>query len=114
MLHEIETARANAPGSKVIVLAGDKTVFSKAYKDLEKDKNVFLAGVNNKHLTEDSYIRLIEMMNLTFKLAFGKKVDMNNPNIGIKRYGNKYLFIPKAEPMEYGMLKRIYWVQICA
>ncbi|GEM_PF-6781516 len=103
--------------AKVIVLAGKDTVTSDEFETLRSSDNIFMAGVDNGKLTVDSYMRLMEMMTLTLQLAFGRDIDLENPNILIKkhdRFANVYIFIPNAEPMDYEVLKEIYRVQIFA
>jgi hypothetical protein len=70
-----------------------------------------MAAVNNKFLTVDSYVRLVEMMDLTFNSAFGGEVNTDNPNIDIKKYGNILVFTPKADPMDFETLRDIYRLQ---
>jgi len=106
--------------AKVVVMAGKDTVTSEDFKTLrDKEKNI-LVGVNNKHLSIDSYIRLVEMLNLTLKLASNMDVDMDNRNIDITPVKDAegrilyYIFTPKAEPMDYEDLRAIYSLQIFA
>ncbi|MFH1791742.1 MAG: hypothetical protein ABH885_07175, partial [Candidatus Omnitrophota bacterium] len=108
---EIEKARKGNEGGKVIVLAGQDMVTSKEFQVLREDKDVFLSGVDNRHLTIDCYMRLIEMINISFNLAFDREIDMDNPKIGIKKYGEMYIYTPVAEPMDYNILREIYRLQ---
>jgi len=117
LLSAIEQARGDSENAKVIVLASEKTVRSEDFKSLRKDKNAFLAGVNDENLTVDSYIRLVEMMDLALRFAFDRSVDFDNPNVAIKKvtgFPNLIIFIPKAEPMDYEILKDIYRIQTFA
>ena len=109
-----ERQKAGKENAKVIVLAGQDTVTSKEFEPLRNDKSAFLVGVNNENLTIDSYIRLMEMLTLTLKLAFDQDIDLSNPNIIVKKEGNIYIFIPKAEPMDYEDLREIYKLQTFA
>jgi hypothetical protein len=116
---EIEKARQGEKNAKVIVLAGEETVKSGGFGGLRDDENALLIGVDNSGLTVDSYIRLIEMLDISFKLAFGRgsEVNMDNPHIRVKkdpRFRNLYIMLPKAEPMNYESLRELYRVQIFA
>ncbi|GEM_PF-4610017 len=117
LLDAIEKAKDGRTNARVIVLAGQETVESPEFKALREDMNNFLVGVNNEELTVDSYMRLMEMMTLTLNLAFDREVDLDNPNIIIRKHNkfpNIYIFIPKAEPMDYEILKEIYKIQTFA
>ena len=114
ILSAIEKAKEETPDAKIIVLAGECTVSGEDFEVFRKDKKTFLAGVNNEKLTVDSYIRLMEMLTITVKLAFEVPVDLDNPNIAIQRENGYYLFIPNAEPMDYEKFKAIYDMHIFA
>jgi signal transduction histidine kinase len=106
--------------AKIVVLAGKETITSDSFKTLRDNADNTLVGVNNENLSFDSYIRLVEMLNLTLKLAFGMDADMYNVNIDINpitdSHGNVlyYIFTPNAEPMDYEDLKDLYKIQIFA
>ena len=115
LLGAIEEARELNPNIKIIILAGETTVTSKGFESLRDDEKAFLAGVNNEKLTVDSYMRLIEMITITLKLAYKMPVDLlNNPNIAIHEKDGYFQLIPNAEPMNYKKFKEIYNMQIFA
>jgi hypothetical protein len=103
--------------AKIVILAGEDTITSAEFKPLVNRKNTFAAGVNNENLTMDSYIRLIEMLNLTLEFASGKPIYIHNPYIDIEPISDThgkilyYIFIPRAEPMDYEDLRDIYGAQ---
>ena len=112
----ISSVKTDMPDARIVVLAGGNTVTSKQFNPFRQDEKIFLAGVDNKFMTVDNYVRLVEMLDLAMRLAFRDEfpVDLNNPNIYIENRGNCYIFIPKAEPMDYKLFKRIYELQIYA
>ncbi|MFH1412267.1 MAG: hypothetical protein ABIG55_06425, partial [Candidatus Omnitrophota bacterium] len=117
LISAINEARVRDKDAKIVVLAGKDIIEDKEFKDIVNDDKIFFAGVDNSRLTTDSYMRLMEMMTLTLKLAFNKPVDLDNPNILIeksKKFTNVYVFVPDAEPMDYERLKEIYRAQIFA
>ena len=111
---EIKLANPDAQG---IVLAGQDMISGLGLQD---DANVLLAGVNNKHLTIDSYIRLMEMLNVTLELFHmkikGEDIDEQaiidkHKSLGIRFHKGIITFEPDAEPMDYEILKEIYKLQ---
>lgn len=100
--------------AKVVVLAGKDTVMSKAFAPLRDPKeNAFVVGVDNEKLEDNSYIRLVEMLNLALKLSSGIDIDRSSTAIGIKEIEKShfYIFIPPAKPMSYEDLRTFYEVQ---
>ncbi|OGW74946.1 MAG: hypothetical protein A2Z72_07435 [Omnitrophica bacterium RBG_13_46_9] len=114
---EIEKAKKsgmNVPLSNVVILGSKDVLEDKAFDYLRggdrPETGAFFAGVQ---LPEDfpenglGYIRLLEMLEAATRLAFGEEAA--DRNIGIRRLGPKlYIFIPKAEPVDFEGLKRIY------
>jgi len=119
LLSAINKERGENKNRRVIVLAGKQTVRGKDFLALE---NAFLAGVNNEALEENSYVRLIEMLTLLINLAFKQEIDEDyydpeHPRVTVEKdkdLPNLYIFIPKAIPMDYEMLKHFYSVQTFA
>jgi hypothetical protein len=68
-------------------------------------------GVDSTYLTVDIYIRLMEMLKIASKLAINPDMPPESPNIPIEKRGKFWVFIPRAEPMNYETLKAIYEVQ---
>ena len=109
-----ERAKEGKTNAKVVVLAGESTVKSDEFSALRSDeKNAFVVGVDNQELTEDSYIRLMEMLTIAIKLSAGLEVAQDSNAIIIKKdtEHNIYIFIPHSEPMNYEELRTIYNVQ---
>jgi hypothetical protein len=69
--------------------------------------------VDNKYLVEDSYVRVMEMLEIASKLALDPDTPPSSPNIPIERRGSFWVFIPKAEPIarNYEQLKATYKAQ---
>ena len=107
----LKQANSNARG---IILGDVKTV---DMLGLDDDENVFLAGIDNKHLTIDSYIRLMEMLALTLELFRSPLMDEKyiqkcHPHLGFKQHSNtKITFELDAEPVDYEVLREIYEIQ---
>jgi hypothetical protein len=96
--------------ARVIVIAGEETITKDLAKELDNGKNILL-GVDNSYLTEDSYVRIMEMLEIAAKLAIDPDTPPESPNMPIEKRGNFWVFVPKAEPMNYELLKPIYEAQ---
>ena len=100
------------PLSNVVVLGSETTVQSDEFFELrstDTEKKAFLAGVNPKNLTENSYIRVLEMLTLAVKLAFGEIDSVLDPQIAASKLGPRlWIFIPEAEPFDFKELKQRY------
>jgi hypothetical protein len=112
---------ASADYSNVLVLASAETIASKVFDPLrstEGQKKAFLAGIDASQLrdfsekNENDYeqvrVRLMEMFSLALELAAGKTV----PDLPIIKEYNEALrtviFLPKAEPMDFKELQKLY------
>ncbi len=108
--HETGTALSN-----VIVLGGEKTIRSEEFsglKSTDTERRAFLAGVDPKNLTENSYARIVEMCALAIKLAFSDIDSVSAPKIQANKVGPRvWVFIPEAEPFDLRELKKIYGTQ---
>jgi hypothetical protein len=106
------------PLSNVVVLGSETTVQSDEFAGLrstDTEQRAFLAGVNPKNLTENSYIRVLEMLTLAVKLAFGEIDSVPDPKISASKLGPRlWIFIPEAEPFDFKELKQIYDSQLQA
>ena len=106
------------PLSNVVVLGSETTVQSDEFAGLrstDTEQRAFLAGVNPKNLTENSYIRVLEMLTLAVKLAFGEIDSVPDPKISASKLGPRlWIFIPEAEPFDFKELKQIYDNQLQA
>ncbi|MEA3489997.1 MAG: hypothetical protein U9R44_06650 [Candidatus Omnitrophota bacterium] len=105
------------PLKNIIVLADKKTIIRKEFApirardDSDTDK-AFIVGVDAEKLTDDSYIRLMEMLTMAVRMALGLKPLSNHPNIGIGRVNSRlYIFMPKAEPVDLETIKALYNTQ---
>ena len=86
-----------------VVLAAEDTI---DMLDLEDNENVFLAGVNNRHLDINSTIPLMEMLKLLVR--FSQKaytideeaIQAESEYLGFELINDKRIyFVPKTEPM---------------
>jgi hypothetical protein len=124
----VESIKKNYKEARGVVLADERTINNLEQLliaiGLKDDKNIFLAGINDKNLTPDKltnnavfYIRFIEMLNLTIKLLDAKSIDetsikARHPSLGFNQISKRRItFEPDAEPMPYEILKRIYELQ---
>ena len=113
LLDRIKTQRARPgmAGAKVVVLADKDTVTGGDFATLRSDeKNSFVVGINSQELTDDSYIRLMEMLTIALRLSIGLDVPQSSTPIIIKKDDqyNIYIFTEPAEPMDYERQKLIY------
>ena len=106
--------------SNVVVLAAKDTIRSKEFAairasgDNDTDK-AFVVGVDPKELTDASYVRLMEMLTLTMRMAFGQKPFSAHPDITVGRVNARlYIFIPKASPVDFEYVKKLYTAQRAA
>jgi len=107
--------------AKVIVLAGQTAISGASFEKLRNDTNVVMAAIaNEKELTENSYYRIPEMLNLLLKLAYKdvfhiQDANLNiDPNIRVTRSGSVYLFFPPAKAEDPEQLELIYKFQTAA
>ncbi|MFA6078271.1 MAG: hypothetical protein WC779_00785 [Candidatus Omnitrophota bacterium] len=113
----LEKAKETNREAKVIVLAGVSSVASKDFETLRQDASVFMAGVNNRYLTVDSYTRLIEILTLTLELAFNLDDAIRIPEIKVKKhrlFPSVYILFPFVCPLDYEDLRNIYRLQAAA
>jgi len=119
-----ELKRSN-PACNGIVLAGESTIQSLADSlASQNNENIFLAGVNNTHISIDSYIRIIEMLDLAITLyqsdqtgeAYKNFIEEKYKHLGVTYHPsqNRLTFEPPAEPMDWETLRRIYKFQTFA
>ena len=102
------------PLTNVVVLAGRDTIereeFApiRARNDGDTDK-AFLVGVDARDLTRDSYIRLMEMLTMALRMAFGRVPLSDHPAIEVNKLNSRLvIFIPKAEPLDLYGIKKLY------
>jgi uridine kinase len=113
---EAEIGRSGARPADVVVLAGAGTLRSRAFDKLrttESKEGAFLAEVDPSNIEELSYVRLVEMLTIAVKLAFGGTVAAaSHPDIVIQELGSRIIrLIPRAEPLRPEELREIYEAQ---
>jgi len=105
------------PLKNVVVLANEETLASddyfKAMMEMDaSEEKPFLAGVNAKDLGEDSYIRLLEMISMAMRMAFGQRTISDHSAVEVRHLNDRYvIFTPKADPVNFERLKEIYDIQ---
>ncbi len=117
----VEGIKHKSPAARGIVLAGADLI-----KELgpENGADILLAGVDDRHLTADSYMRLMEMLVLTLELfharSAGQPIDQKSiidkhPELGVLFLADgSIIFVPEAEPMDYENLRDLYTFQTFA
>lgn len=115
--------RENVAYSNVIILGDSTHVTEGMFDELtDKDPNrsAFLVGVDSGSIkmrsqgAESHYLRILEMLTVALKsYKFPERTEsFANSSLGIQKIGpKKFLFIPKAEPVDLGILKKIYECQ---
>ena len=69
----------------------------------------FVAGVDPKNLTGNSYIRLMEMLTMALRMSSGKASLSDHTGITvILKNPRTAIFIPKAEPFDSLIIRKIY------
>jgi hypothetical protein len=117
----------NTPSSNIIFLGSEETfdfVNTRAFDDfregLEPDAWAFFAEVNlPKDFSQDSYIRIIEMLTKTLSMWAGNPKPEDTEYLKIrqdKKDGKRIikLIIPEAEPRSVELLKELYSGQLKA
>ncbi|MCK4852267.1 MAG: hypothetical protein KAS86_04050 [Candidatus Omnitrophica bacterium] len=103
--------------SNVVILGDRKVLGSKAFDafrepDAEKEAAFFAEIALPEDFPENSYIRLLDMLTIALKLAFGEPVSPEHPFMDIVRGGRRtFRFIPRAEPFEFEELRNLYEIQ---
>jgi len=101
----------------IVIVAGkdtlEKDAFSAVTSGGETDTDsAFLAGVDPKNLTGNSYIRLMEMLTMALRMASGKASLSDHTGIKIILKGSRTaILIPKAEPFDILIIRNIYDAQ---
>ncbi|MFH1664931.1 MAG: hypothetical protein ABIA77_02170, partial [Candidatus Omnitrophota bacterium] len=115
-----ETERTGTSLSNVIILGDHKVLQSRAFDPFRPghapENHSFFAGIElPEEFNDNSYVRLLEMLETAMALAFGEPVTLDNPYIRIIREGTRScIFVPKAEAFDYELLKEIYDGQAAA
>lgn len=98
----------------VVVLASSETLSNDYFESIRAEDDAdlnkaFLAEIDASNLSGDSYVRILEMMTMAVRLAFGQRAAGYHPDIEINYINNRtVVFIPRAEPVDYEDLKQIY------
>ena len=121
---EIKTLKERTPGARGIVLAGESTIsVVEEYlreMSLENDENMFLAGVDSSNMTENNYIRLMEMLAVALEAFRSGETDETyfrekHPRLGITfKSRRRITFEPDAERMDIDDQRTLYDFQVFA
>ena len=105
------------PESNIIVI-GDETVVKDEVFNFLRDRgnireNAFFAGIQKPdNFDGNSHIRILDMIRLSFGLAFGSSDNIEHPFVDMKCYDERiFLFVPIAEPLDIEILKNMYEYQ---
>jgi len=79
----------------------------------EIGQKVFFAAVDAANLADDSYVRLMEMLTIAMRMAYGPEGIVLSPNVSVIQGegGRNFIFIPmpEAQPIDP---RSIYRAQI--
>jgi len=120
----LKAQTTNTPLSNIIILTGQSILTSGVFDSLKSTKNqrkAFIAVVNTSKLDEyynghpqdsrQSYMRLMEMLNIAMELSMEKE-SLNNPMIiSYDRNTRMVILQPKAEPIDFTKMKKLYDAQ---
>lgn len=118
--HEIAEKKAHLKGqgkdyddAKIVVLA-DVESLEKELRALQGNERAFMVGIDGSQLTDDSYIRIVEVLRMALKLSDNQDLPPHNPGIEVNKPDRFWIFTLKAEPFNIDILKRAYETQIFA
>jgi len=104
--------------SKVIILANEATAFGDLFGNLRgssAEEKLVIVGVSSKNITRNCYIRIFDMLNMAFKIAYNGPGAASSPFIDIYQDPNNrniIHFVPRAEPVrDENLLPHIYGLQ---
>ena len=106
----------------VVVMASIQTITSNSFsalRDAKSGEKPFLAGIDwseliefysrhNESIEKQLRIRFAGLLYMTLELAAGKEPPQASVITSYKRNDRLVFFLPKAESVEYGALRRIY------
>ncbi|MCX5678999.1 MAG: UTP--glucose-1-phosphate uridylyltransferase [Candidatus Omnitrophica bacterium] len=106
----------------IVVMASTNTINSNSFtalKDANENDRPFLAGIDPTELmklydefgettSKQLYIRLMQMLYMTLELASGKEPPQIPLIMSYDKKTRTVIFLPKAEPRDYEMLKNVY------
>ncbi|MDP2913640.1 MAG: hypothetical protein Q8N91_06515, partial [Candidatus Omnitrophota bacterium] len=113
LLNEIAIlkSRKEYANAKVVVLAGEDSL-NNGLLLLQSTKDTFLFGVDRSNLADDSYIHLVEMLEIAVKFAVTDILPRNDSKLPIERRANFWVFVPRADRVLDGdTLRRLYEIQ---
>jgi hypothetical protein len=114
---EEKLAETGTPLKNVVILASQETL-GESCVNFEKFKQgptgalgAFMAAVDSSELTDFSDVRLVEMLTVALKMAFGEKAA-SSPELEIVPISERIVrLIPRASKVDPAELKRRYELQ---
>jgi hypothetical protein len=98
----------------ILIFAGKSTVETEEMKKIislsgDEENKMFIVAVDPEKINNFSYIRLIEMLNMALRAFTGNRFLTDHPAINIIRKNRRYyVFVPSAERIDLGMIKKLY------
>jgi mannitol/fructose-specific phosphotransferase system IIA component (Ntr-type) len=98
----------NTDNSNLIILSSAGAVGGKVFngfKSRGKEPGAFLAGVEiPEDFPPDSYTRIIEMLAMSVKMAYGLAIKDAHPEVIFKKVNDRvYVLFPSAVPFDHGV-----------
>ena len=109
---ELKVRMSEKGPGRVMALAGEETIV-KDFKEFNNGENAIF-GVDNSNLTEESYMRIMEMLEIEARFILYPDTPPKSRNIPLeKRRSGFWVFSPINEPMKDKgeLLKTIYEAQ---
>ncbi|MFH1790634.1 MAG: NAD-dependent epimerase/dehydratase family protein [Candidatus Omnitrophota bacterium] len=117
VLSRIRELKRNTPEARGIILAGKGALAGSGF---ERDSNIVIGSVDNRRLTVDSYVNILEMLNVMLEVFHatmsgvgidGERLKSGHRHLNIGFRGRIITFEPDAEPADYDTLKTLYRLQ---
>ena len=104
----------------MIVMASASNVKKHHFDNLKvqekfEEHSPLIIGVDNANLSDDSYVRLMEMITMAMRMAYGQTAISEHPNIKKQAIGDRtfiFIPIPPAKPLGYNEIKDLYEKQL--
>jgi hypothetical protein len=109
-----EQKKLGLPAKNIVVLADQKTINIDGFSGLkveakEGEGTAFFAGVDGSKLGSNSYINIVEMLELALRLAFVQGSAAKSAYMETLKISERiYLLIPKARPVDMLKLPEVY------
>ena len=117
-----EADKTHTQFHNIVVMASIKTINSDSFaalRNANENDRPFLAGIDPTELikvyaefgeatSKQLYIRLTQMLYMTFELAAGKEPPQLPIIASYDKKMRIVIFLPRAEPMDYEVLKNNY------